>query len=99
VTQQRLIDSPEALYRKLERTFDRRPAYGEHQVDWVFDFAVTAWHLVDWVARKTQAGGSCQRFVKCRFLHLSPHLNRVFRKSVNLRGSEHATFDLRPAGR
>jgi hypothetical protein len=55
MTPQRFIDSTEALYRKLERTFDRRPAYGEHQVDWVFDFAVTAWHLVDWIAIETGA--------------------------------------------
>ena len=54
---QRAIDSPEALYRKLERTFHRRPEYGQHQVDWVFDFAVTAWHLVDWIARESKAGG------------------------------------------
>ena len=54
---QRAIDSAEALYRKLEHTFDRRPDYGQHQVDWVFDFAVTAWHLVDWVARESKPGG------------------------------------------
>ena len=52
MTLQRTIDSVEALYQKLERTFDRRPDYGDNQVDWVFDFAVTAWHLVDWVANK-----------------------------------------------
>ena len=55
MTWQRSIDSAEALYRKLERTFDRRLTYGEYQVDWVFDFAVTAWHLVDWIAKETQA--------------------------------------------
>lgn len=54
---QQSIDSTEALYRKLERTFHRRSAYGQHQVDWVFDFAVTAWHLVDWVASEKNAGG------------------------------------------
>jgi hypothetical protein len=52
---QRAIDRTEALYRKLERTFHRRPEYGQYQVDWVFDFAVTAWHLVDWVAREPKA--------------------------------------------
>jgi hypothetical protein len=57
MTPQRSIDSAAALYRKLERTFHRRSAYGEHQVDWVFDVAVTAWHLVDWVARERNAGG------------------------------------------
>lgn len=57
MTPQRSIDSAEALCRKLERTFHRRSAYGEHQVDWVFDFVVTAWHLVDWVARERNAGG------------------------------------------
>ena len=57
MTPQRSIDTTEALYRKLERTFNRRPHYGQHQVDWVFDFAVTAWHLVDWVAREMNAGG------------------------------------------
>ena len=45
---QKSIGNPEELYRKLERTFYRRPTYGENQVDWVFDFAITAWHLVDW---------------------------------------------------
>jgi hypothetical protein len=45
------IDSPEALFGKLERTFMRRPGYVDDQLDWVFDFAVTAWHLVDWVAK------------------------------------------------
>jgi hypothetical protein len=48
---QRSIDSVEALYRKLERTFHRREAYGDQQVDWVFDVSMTAWHLVDWTAR------------------------------------------------
>jgi hypothetical protein len=57
MTPQRSIDSAAALCRKLERTFHRRSAYGEHQVDWVFDVAVTAWHLVDWVARERNAGG------------------------------------------
>jgi hypothetical protein len=52
---QRAIDSTEALYRKLERTFHRRPEYGQYQVDWVFDFAMTAWHLVDWVARESKS--------------------------------------------
>ena len=55
MTPQRSIETTEALYRKLVRTFDRRSAYGEHQVDWVFDFAVSAWHLVDWVAIETGA--------------------------------------------
>jgi hypothetical protein len=57
VIPQQSIDSIEALYRKLEGTFHRRPEYGQHQVDWVFDFAVTAWHLVDWVARGSNAAG------------------------------------------
>jgi hypothetical protein len=55
MTPQRSIDSAEALCRKLERTFHRRSAYGEYQVDWVFDVAVTAWHLVDWVASERKA--------------------------------------------
>jgi hypothetical protein len=55
MTPEPAIDSAEALCRKLERTFHRRPAYGDHQVDWVFDFAVTAWHLVDWIAEKKKA--------------------------------------------
>jgi hypothetical protein len=50
MTPQRSIDSVEGLYQKFVRTFDNRPAYGDYQVDWVFDCAVTAWHLVDWVA-------------------------------------------------
>jgi hypothetical protein len=53
---QTVIDSSEALCQKLERTFYRRSSYGEHQVDWVFDVAVTAWHLVDWVTRERNAG-------------------------------------------
>lgn len=55
MTAQRSIDNAEALYRKLERTFYRRPHYKEHQIDWVFDFAVSAWHLVEWVARERQS--------------------------------------------
>lgn len=58
---QRSIQNAKALYRKLGRTFDRRSTYGQHQVDWVFDFAVTAWHLVDWVARDSDAGGNSAR--------------------------------------
>jgi len=68
MTSQRSIDTTEALYRKLERTFDRRSAYGEHQVDWCFDFAVTAWHLVDWFAIETGAdlaGKQKQLKTKC----------------------------------
>jgi hypothetical protein len=38
------------LFEKLTRTFYRRSVYGEYQVDWVFDFAITAWHLTDWLA-------------------------------------------------
>jgi hypothetical protein len=52
MTQQRAIDSAKDLCQKLDRTFDRRSAYGEDQLDWVFDVAVTTWHLVDWVARE-----------------------------------------------
>ena len=48
------IGNPNELYRKLERTFNRRPNYGENQVDWVFDFAITAWHLVDWINEYNQ---------------------------------------------
>lgn len=44
------INTPEALFAKLERTFERRVAYGDDQLDWVFDFCIVAWHLVDWVA-------------------------------------------------
>jgi hypothetical protein len=50
MTPQRSIDSVQELYQKLVRTFDRRADYCDYQVDWVFDCAVTAWHLVDWVA-------------------------------------------------
>ena len=52
MSKQRSIDNPEALFRKLERSFYRREAYGDNPIDWVFDVAVTAWHLVDWVARE-----------------------------------------------
>jgi hypothetical protein len=63
---QQSIDSTEGLYRKLERTFDRRSVYGQYQVDWVFDFAVTAWHLVDWVARDPKAVQAEQQRLKNR---------------------------------
>ncbi len=68
------IDSAEALWRKLERTFYRQADYGEHQVDWVFDLAVTAWHMADWVAleRKINLGalraqlkGRCAELAVC----------------------------------
>lgn len=61
------IDSAEALFRKLERTFHRRPAYGEEQLDWVFDTSITAWHIVDWVAQETgQAVGAVQTMMKAK---------------------------------
>ncbi len=44
------INSKEALLEKLKRSFSRRAGYGQYQVDWVFDVAVTAWHMADWVA-------------------------------------------------
>jgi hypothetical protein len=50
------IDTSAALFEKLERAFLRRATYGDYQIDWVFDVAVTAWHLVDWAAR--EAAGS-----------------------------------------
>lgn len=48
------IASPEDLYAKLERTLHRRAAYGDDQFDWVFDFSITAWHIVDWLASRDQ---------------------------------------------
>lgn len=29
--------------------------YAEYQIDWVFDVAITAWHLVDWFTSETNA--------------------------------------------
>lgn len=52
MTVPRSIDTADALYRKVERTFYRRAVYRDDQLDWVFDVAVTAWHLVDWVAKE-----------------------------------------------
>lgn len=46
------IATPEDLYAKLERTLHRRAAYGDDQFDWVFDFCITAWHIVDWLASR-----------------------------------------------
>jgi hypothetical protein len=40
------IDNTQSLFQKLERSFERRPLYGEYQLDWVFDTAVTAWYLM-----------------------------------------------------
>lgn len=47
------VSTPLELLAKLERTFWRRVNYGDDQLDWAFDFAVTAWHLVDWLAAET----------------------------------------------
>ena len=52
MTTQVSIDDTKSLYQKLVRSFERRALYGESQVDWVFDMAVTAWHLVDWHAKE-----------------------------------------------
>lgn len=71
MTPQLSINSAERLYQKLVRTFDRRSVYGEHQVDWVFDVAVTAWHLVDWVAIET--GGDLQT-TRERLKNMCPEL-------------------------
>jgi len=56
LTHQRSIETVDELHQKLKRTFERRLTYGQHQVDWVFDFAVTAWHLVDWLSTETNPG-------------------------------------------
>jgi hypothetical protein len=105
MTSQPAIDSAEALCRKLERTFHRRPAYGEDQADWVFDFAVTAWHLVDWVAeeRKTklktmqaQLKGRCPELFVCEQVcngakHLVLHDKKLqpFNVATDVRGTDH----------
>lgn len=47
------ITDTAGLFDKLARTFYRRSVYGEYQVDWVYDFALTAWHLTDWSARSS----------------------------------------------
>jgi hypothetical protein len=69
---QQSIDSAQALYRKLERTFDRRVGYGNCQVDWVFDFAVTGWHLVDWISAETDTPvGTTQEILKLKCAELA----------------------------
>lgn len=46
---QKFISTPEELFSKLDRTYHRRPSYGDFQIDWVFDCAVAAWHIIDWI--------------------------------------------------
>ena len=62
----RAIDSAKSLLGKLERSFERRHVYGEAQLDWVFDMAITAWHIVDWRAIETgeRLGGAKERLKK-----------------------------------
>ena len=67
----RSIDNSKSLYQKLIRTFERRPLYGEHQLDWVFDMAVTAWHLIDWYANET---GETPDVVRARLKSACPEL-------------------------
>ena len=104
MTPQPAIDSAEALFRKLERTFRRRSAYGEHQADWVYDFAVTAWHLADWVAeeKKTklettqaQLRGRCPELFVCEQVcngakHLVLHNKKLqpFNVARDVRGTD-----------
>jgi len=52
MSQIRSINDVKSLFQKLVRSFERRTQYGESQVDWVFDVAVTAWHIVDWYAKE-----------------------------------------------
>jgi len=88
---QRAIDTTEELFRKLERTFDRRSGYADHQVDWVFDCAVTAWHLVDWMARELEAGGkSTVRDAQDRLKAKCPELS-VCEQVCN--GAKHFALD------
>ena len=60
------IESAKSMLGKLERSFERRQFYGEAQLDWVFDMAVTAWHIVDWRVIETREGlrGAQERFKK-----------------------------------
>lgn len=91
MTLQRSIDSTGALFRKLERTFDRRAQYGQNQVDWVFDFAVTAWHLVDWAATEAKAGGKTSvQAAQQRLKNLCPEL-AVCEQVCN--GAKHFVLD------
>ena len=85
------IDTAWALCQKLERTFYRRSSYGDHQVDWVFDVAVTAWHLVDWVARERNAGSKANIFVaQADFKNRCPEL-AVCEQVCN--GAKHFVLD------
>ena len=58
--------------------FNRQADYGEHQVDWVFDLAVTAWHMADWVAleRKINLGALRAQLIGPLSLN-SPYASRL----------------------
>lgn len=81
------IDNTQSLFQKLERSFERRPLYGEYQLDWVFDTAVTAWHLVDWYSNEN---GKDLATVRAQFINACPAL-AVCWQICN--GSKHLMLD------
>jgi hypothetical protein len=92
----RAIDSAKSLLGKLERSFDRRQVYGEAQLDWVFDMAITAWHIVDWRAVETGEGlgGAKERLKKlCPELAVCEQLCNGA-KHLELRDPKLAPFDV-----
>ena len=92
----RSIDSATSLLRKLERSFERRASYGEAQLDWAFDMAVTAWHLVDWRAIETVEGlGEAKERLKklCPELAVCEQLCNGA-KHLELRDQKLAPFDV-----
>lgn len=92
----RAIDSAKSLLGKLERSFERRGMYGEAQLDWVFDMAITAWHIVDWHAIETGEGlGGSQERLKalCPELVVCEQLCNGT-KHLKLRDPRLAPFDV-----
>jgi hypothetical protein len=90
------IDSAKSLLGKLERSFGRRHVYGEAQLDWVFDMAITAWHIVDW--RAIETGEGLDR-AKERLKNLCPELAVCEQlcngaKHLELRDPKLAPFDV-----
>jgi hypothetical protein len=92
----RAIDSAKSLLGKLERSFERRQVYGEAQLDWVFDTAITAWHIVDWRAIETGEGlGGAKERLKavCPELAVCEQLCNGA-KHLELRDPKLAPFDV-----
>ena len=90
------IDSAKSLLGKLERSFARRQEYREAQLDWVFDMAITAWHIVDWRANETGEGlGAAKERLKklCPELAVCEQLCNGA-KHLELRDPQLAPFDI-----